>query len=199
MKFLAHFSCVKQSEGIFRLQSQILLFSGPKITQARTQASPLVPYFPTCQDTFFAASLMASSSWGDEPLTSAQIWSVAKIRPVQRTQILFTITLTRPELAGLHLCVTHRTHGIFFTPIFLNTCSIYTTGMISYLRLLQSYALLQTTETITSWNLCAAIEVNPLGYVQACHTTVLSFHDTITKTCKGFFLTVVQNVLSSRN
>lgn len=34
-----------------------------------------------------------------------KIWLVAKIRPVQRIQILFTITVTRPELAGLHLCV----------------------------------------------------------------------------------------------
>lgn len=41
----------------------------------------------------------------EEPLTSAQIWLVAKIRPVRRTQILFTITLTRRDLAGLHLCV----------------------------------------------------------------------------------------------
>lgn len=101
-------------------------------------------------------------------------------------------------LAYICVCHTWDTWHIF-PLIFLNTCSIYTTGIISYLRLLQSYTLLHTTETITSWNLCATIEVNSLGYVQACHTKVLSFHNTITKTCKGFFLTVVQNVLSSRN
>lgn len=40
-------------------------------------------FFSTCQDTFSAALLTASSSQGEEPLTSPQIWLVAKIRPVR--------------------------------------------------------------------------------------------------------------------
>lgn len=90
-----------------------LLWSKTHTSNNNTHHSPLVAFlFPTCQNTFLAASLMASSSYGEEPLTSAQIWLVAKIRPVRRTQILFTIILAGSwELAGLHLCVSMSTKG----------------------------------------------------------------------------------------
>lgn len=88
----------------------IFLFVVGPNTHTNTSHSPVVAFlFPTCQDTFLAASLMAGTSEGEEPLTSVQIWLVAKIRPTQRTQILFTIILAGQEPAGLHLCVSAST------------------------------------------------------------------------------------------
>lgn len=111
MPFL--FAKVKDSS-IFNVSflSFTLLWS-KTYTSNSTHHSPLVAFlFPTCQNAFLTASLMASSSYGEEPLTSAQIWLVAKIRPVRRTPILFTITLAGSrELAGLHLCVSVSTKG----------------------------------------------------------------------------------------
>lgn len=110
------FAKVKDSS-IFNSSFLIFHFVVVQSTQTQTHThnnnthhSPLVAFlFPTCQNTFLTASLMASSSYGEEPLTSAQIWLVAKIRPVRRTQILFTIILAGSWLAYIYrMCVCER-------------------------------------------------------------------------------------------
>lgn len=101
--FAANF-CLGKGQGRFLPQSDFY-FVVVQNTQARTHRSPLVPFFfSTCQDTFSAASLTASSSQGEEPLTSPQIWLVAKIRPVR--ELKSSLQLHWPGKswpAGLHL------------------------------------------------------------------------------------------------
>lgn len=100
------FLCKKVKDFFSLLQSQLSLCFGPKHTGQHSSLTSGCLFYSQPVRTHSSLPLWwLALAKGEEPLTSAQIWLVAKIRPVRRTQILFTITLTGRELAGLHLCV----------------------------------------------------------------------------------------------